>query len=301
MQRTRSIQAATAALFAALLLAGCGGSGGGDTGGGTSAATPDTGNSGTSSANNNFVAGIFLQSSGSGYVAFASSQNASSQFTGVASARLYTTSPTSTVFSTQTSKVIGQYNMTTSRQTIVTAQGDYSTLGLGNDIQVGQQNTSGFTYGLGGSPAILQATLTPTDVSGQAVSGIAGDATGGVAHTLATDTAPMPAGSVRYVTIVTATQPLLVVTSTATGLTLAQLQQQYGGATATLGDATYLTGMTGAPVSAYAQLNGAVYTASYVAAGQLAQLPLIAGTPYAYNQVAANFITQELQSHANSL
>ncbi|KVH51154.1 hypothetical protein WJ39_08310 [Burkholderia diffusa] len=192
--------------------------------------------------------------------------------------------------------------MTTSRTTLVTAQGDYSTLGLGNDIQVGQQNTNGFTYGLGGSPVILQATLASTDVSGQAVSAVATDANGGVAHTLGADTATMPSGSVRYTTQVMALQPLLIVQSgNALSQTLAQLQQQYGGTIATLGDATYLSGMTGAPASAYAQLGGGVYPASYAGANQVTSLSLVAGTPYAYNQTATTFIVQELKSHANAL
>ena len=66
---------------------------------------------------------------------------------------------------------------------------------------------------MGGSPAILQATLTSTDVSGLTVSTVATDANGGVAHTLAADTATMPAGAVRYTTHVTALQPLLIVPS----------------------------------------------------------------------------------------
>ncbi|WP_175969924.1 hypothetical protein [Burkholderia sp. BCC0322] len=292
---------AVALVLVGLVLTGCGG--GGDTGNGP-APSSNTGSSGSGSSatNGGVVSSVFLQSGGSGYFSFASSLNASSQYTGVARAQLYTTSASSSVFSEQTSNVIGQYSMTTTRMTLVTTQGDYSTLGLGNDIQIDQQSANAFTYGVGGSPAILQATLTSTDVSGQAVSAVAIDANGGVAHTLAADTAAMPAGSVRYTTQVAALQPLLMVQSgNPLSQTLAQLQQQYGGTIATLGDATYLTGMTGAPALAYAQLGGSVYLANYTGANQATGLSLVAGTPYAYNQTAAAFIAQELQTHAGAL
>ncbi|WP_155630872.1 hypothetical protein [Burkholderia cepacia] len=292
---------AVALVLAGLVLTGCGG--GGDTGNGP-APSSNTGSSGSGSSatNGGVVSSVFLQSGGSGYFSFASSLNASSQYTGVAKAQLYTTSASSSVFSEQTSNVIGQYSMTTTRMTLVTTQGDYSTLGLGNDVQIDQQSANSFTYGVGGSPAILQATLASTDVSGQSVSAVALDANGGVAHTLAADTAAMPAGSVRYTTQVTALQPLLTVQSgNPISQTLAQLQQQYGGTIATLGDATYLAGMTGAPAQAYALLGGSVYPANYTGANQATGLSLVAGTPYAYNQTAAAFIAQELQTHAGAL
>jgi hypothetical protein len=256
------------------------------------------------SAASAFVSSIFLQSGGTGYISFASSKNASSQYTGVASDQLSITNASSTVFNEQTSAVIGQYGATLSRQTIVTASGDFSTLGLGNDIQIFDQSPTGFTFGLGGSAAVFQATPTPADVSGQPVASVAADANGGIAHTLATDTAAMPTGSIRYSTQITAAAPVLVVQSgaVATSQTLAQLQQQFGGTIALLGDATYLTGMNAnSPAPAYAQLNGTVYPVSYVAAGQSVPLALLAGTGIAYNQIASNFIVQELHSHAAEL
>ncbi len=290
-------------------LAACGG--GGDTGNdaknnsasASGAASGTSGGQGTSSSSA-FVQSVFLETGGTGYVSFASSQNAASQYTGIAAEQLSLTSATSTVFNEQTSTVIGQFGTTLVRQAVVTASGDYSTLGLGNDIQIFTQGATGFTFGLGGSPAILQAALTPADVSGQSVASVATDANGGVAFTLATDNSAMPAGSVRYTTQLTATAPLLVVQSgtSASTQSLAQLQQQFGGTTATLGDATYLSGMNAsAPVAAYAQLNGSVYPASFATAGQAVPLTLLAGTSRGYNSVAANFIKQELVSHAASL
>jgi hypothetical protein len=190
------------------------------------------------------------------------------------------------------------------RMTLVTSSGDFSTLGLGNDIQMTGQSTNGFTFGLGGSPGVLQASVTSIDISAQPVVNVANDGMGGVGHTLVGDTATMPAGSVRYSIEVTATAPILVVQmQTMAGTsTLAQLQQLYGGTIATLGDVSYLGGMNaGAPVSAYAQLNGVVYLASYTAPGQPVPLTLLAGFEIAYNQTAAAFIVQELKSHASAL
>jgi hypothetical protein len=210
----------------------------------------------------------------------------------------------STVFNEQTSAVIGQYTATLARQTIVTAAGDFSTLGLGNDIQMFDQDSSGFTFGLGGSADVFRATLTPSDVSGQSIASVAADANGGVTHALATDTAAMPGGSIRYSTQITAIAPVLVVQSGAVPnlQTLAQLQQQFGGAIATLSDVSYLTGMNeSAPAFAYAQLNARVYAASYAVPGQSVPITLLAGTNIAYNQVASSFIVQELKSHATEL
>jgi hypothetical protein len=288
-------------------LAACGG--GGDTGNSANTASASGAASGTSggqssSATSAFVQSIFLETGGTGYVSFASSQNAAAQYTGIATEQLSLTGATSTVFNEQTSAVLGQFSTTLVRQTIVTASGDYSTLGLGNDIQIFTQGSTGFTFGLGGAAAVLQATLTPADVSGQSVASVATDASGGVAFTLAADTSAMPAGSVRYTTQLTATAPVLVVQSGTTAGTqsLAQLQQQFGGTTATLGDTTYLTGMNAnAPVAAYAQLNGSIYPASFAAAGQAVPLTLLVGTSTGYNLVASNFISQELRAHAASL
>lgn len=208
------------------------------------------------------------------------------------------------MFNEQTSAVIGQYGATLARRTIVTAAGDFSTLGLGNDIQMFGQDSTGFTFGLGGSADVFRATLMPSDVSGQSISGVVTDADGGVAHVLATDTAAMPSGSIRYLTQITANAPVLVVQSAAvaSSQTLAQLQQQFGGTVAALGDVSYLTGMSeNAPVSAYAQLNSGVYPASYAVAGQSVPITLLAGTSVAYNHIASNFIVQELKSHAAEL
>ena len=67
----------------------------------------------------------------------------------------------------------------------------------------------------------------PSDVSGQSISDVVTDADGGVAHVLATDTAAMPNGSIRYATQITANAPVLVVQSgaAASSQTLGQLQQ----------------------------------------------------------------------------
>jgi len=289
-------------------LAACGG--GGDTGNknnsSTSPVTDASGATGGSmpSSASAFVSSIFLQSGGTGYVSFASGKNTSSQYTGVATEQLSITTASSTVFNAQTSAVIGQYSATLARQTIVTAAGDFSTLGLGNDIQMFDQGSTGFTFGLGGSADVFRATLTPSDVSGQSIASVAADANGGVAHALATDTAAMPGGSVRYSTQITSNAPVLIVQSgaIASSQTLAQLQQQFGGTIATLGDVSYLTGMNAnAPASAYAQLNASVYAASYAVAGQGVPITLLAGTDIAYNQIASNFIAQELKSHADEL
>jgi hypothetical protein len=166
------------------------------------------------------------------------------------------------------------------------------------------QDSTGFTFGLGGSADVFRATLTPSDVSDQSIASVAADANGGVTHALATDTAAMPAGSIRYSTQITAIAPVLVVQSGAVAnlQTLAQLQQQFGGTIATLSDVSYLTGMNeSAPASAYAQLNARVYAASYAVPGQSVPITLLAGTDVAYNQVASSFIVQELKSHATEL
>ena len=289
-------------------LAACGG--GGDTGNNSNVnnasetgASGATGGSIPSSASA-FISSIFLQSGGTGYVSFVSSKNTRSQYTGVASEQLSISTASSTVFNEKTSAVIGQYSATLARQTIVTAAGDFSTLGLGKDIQMFGQDSTGFTFGLGGSAEVFRATLMPSDVSGQSISGVAANADGGVAHVLATDTAAMPSGSIRYSTQITADAPVLVVQSgaAATSQTLGQLQQQFGGTVATLGDVSYLTGMSeNAPVSAYAQLNAGVYAATYAIAGQSVPIRLLAGTDVAYNHIASSFIVEELKSHAVEL
>jgi hypothetical protein len=290
------------------VLAACGG--GGDTGNNSNVNNAsETGSSGAKggsipSSASAFISSIFLQSGGTGYVSFVSSKNTSSQYTGVASEQLSISTASSTVFNEQTSAVIGQYSATLARQTIVTAAGDFSTLGLGNDIQMFDQDLTGFTFGLGGSVDVFRATLASSDVSGQSISGVATDADGGVAHALATDTAAMPGGSIRYLTQITASAPVLVVQSgaVASSQTLAQLQQQFGGTVATLGDVSYLTGMSeNAPASAYAQLNVGVYAATYAVAGQSVPITLLAGTDIAFNQIASSFIVQELKSHAAEL
>jgi hypothetical protein len=289
-------------------LAACGG--GGDTGNNSNVNNAsETGGNGaaggsTPSSASAYISSIFLQPGGTGYISFASSRNASSQYTGVASAQLSISTVSSTVFNEQTSVVIGQYSSTLARQTIVTAAGDFSTLGLGNDIQIFDQDSTGFTFGLGGSADVFRATLTSSDVSGQSIAGVATDADGGVAHALATGTAAMPGGSIRYSTQITASAPVLVVQNgaVASSQTLAQLQQQFGGTVATLGDVAYLTGMSeNAPASAYAQLNVGVYAATYAVAGQGVPITLLAGTEIAFNQIAASFIVQELKSHAAEL
>jgi hypothetical protein len=290
------------------VLAACGG--GGDTGNNSNVNNAsETGSSGAKggsipSSASAFISSIFLQSGGTGYVSFVSSKNTSSQYAGVASEQLSISTASSTVFNEQTSAVIGQYSATLARQTIVTAAGDFSTLGLGNDIQMFDQDSTGFTFGLGGSADVFRATLASSDVSGQSISGVATDADGGVAHALATDTAAMPGGSIRYLTQITASAPVLVVQSgaVASSQTLAQLQQQFGGTVATLGDVSYLTGMSeNAPASAYAQLNVGVYAATYAVAGQSVPITLLAGTDIAFNQIASSFIVQELKSHAAEL
>jgi hypothetical protein len=286
-------------LFVATLLsalAACGG--GGDTGNNSNVNNAsETGTSGVAGGSiprsaSAFISSIFLQPGGTGYVSFVSSKNTSSQYTGVASEQLSISTASSTVFNEQTSAVIGQYSATLARQTIVTAAGDFSTLGLGNDIQMFDQDSTGFTFGLGGSADVFRATLTASDVSGQSIAGVA------------TDTAAMPGGSIRYSTQITANAPVLIVQSgaVASSQTLAQLQQQFGGTVATLGDVWYLTGMSeSAPVSAYAQLDIGVYAATYAVAGQSVPITLLAGTDVAYNQIASSFIVQELKSHAAEL
>jgi hypothetical protein len=298
-------------LFAAISLSALGAcGGGGDTGNnGNVNNTAETGASGATggsipSSASAFISSIFLQPGGTGYVSFVSSKSTSSRYTGVASEQLSISTASSTVFNEQTSAVIGQYNAMLARQTIVTAAGDFSTLGLGNDIQMFDQDSTGFTFGLGGSADVFRATLTPSDVSGQSISAVANDTDGGVAHVLATDTAAMPGGSIRYSTQITASAPMLVVQSgaVANSQTLAQLQQQFGGTVATLGDVSYLTGMSGnAPASGYAQLNAGVYAATYAVAGQSVPITLLAGTDIAYNQIASSFIVQELKSYATGL
>jgi hypothetical protein len=251
-----------------------------------------------------FISSVFLQSGGTGYVSFVSSKNTSSQYTGVAMEQLSITTANSTVFNAQTSAVIGQYNATLARQTIVTAAGTFSTLGLGNDIQMFDPGSTGFTFGLGGSADVFNATLTPSDISGQSIGSVAEDANGGVVHVLATDTAAMPGGSVRYSTQITANVPVLIVQSGAAAnpQTLVQLQQQFGGTIATLGDASYLSGMNAnAPALAYAQINASVYAASYAIAGNSVPITLLPGTGIAYNQIASSFIVQELKSRAAEL
>ena len=289
-------------------LAGCGG--GGDTGNNSNVDNASgTGASGATggsipSSTSAFISSIFLQSGGTGYVSFVSSKNTFSQYTGVASEQLSISTASSTVFNEQTSAVIGQYSGALARQTIVTAAGDFSTLGLGNDIQMFGQDSTGFTFGLGGSADVFRATLMPSDVSGQSISGVVTDADGGVAHVLAADTAAMPSGSIRYSTQITANAPVLVVQSgaVASSQTLGQLQQQFGGTVAALGDVSYLTAMSeNAPVSAYAQLNTGVYAATYAIAGQSVPITLLAGTGVGYNQIASSFIVQELKSHAGNL
>jgi hypothetical protein len=288
-------------------VAACGG--GGDTGNKNNDTSPVTDAGGAKGGSmpsyaSAFVSSIFLQTGGTGYVSFASGKSASSQYSGIASEQLSISTASSTVFNAQTSAVIGQYSATLARQTIVTTAGDFSTLGLGNDIQIFDQDSTGFTFGLGGSAGVFKATLTPSDISGQSIASVAEDANGGVAHVLATDTAAMPGGSLRYSTQIVANGPVLIVQSGAVvnSLTLVQLQQQFGGTIATLGDVSYLTGMNAnAPASAYAQLNATVYAANYAAAGQGVPTTLLAGTNIGYNQIASDFIAQELKSQADKL
>ncbi len=288
------------------MLAACGGGGSGDAGSGVSSASSGNGSSGSASttSSSNFVPSIFLESGGSGYISFLASENSSAQYSGIASEQLSLTSASSTVFNEQTSAVIGQYIATLTQMTLVTGSGDFSTLGLGNDMQLTGQSANGFTFGLGGSPGVLQATLISTDISGQPIGSVANDVIGGVGHTLTGDTSAMPAGSIRYSMEVTTTTPMLVVNrgSSAGSSTLAQLQQDFGGTIATLGDVSYLSGMSAsAPASAYAEISGVLYPATYVATGQPVPEFLLNGIELAYNQTAATFIVQELKTHASVL
>lgn len=305
---SRFIKGACLGTFVFIVLgsvAGCGG--GGDTSRNSKSLRPTSDLPGfetMTSSPHTVVPTIFLQEKGGGYASFASSRNDSSRYTGIVKQQLYLTRANGTVLSQQTNTVIGQYRAIARRMALVSAHGHFSSLGLGNDIQIGQQDASGFTFGLGGSPAVLQATITPEDVSGRLIAEVAIDANGGVAHTLADDAATMPPGSIRYTTQVSAVQPVLIVQNGLAELpqTLVQLQQQYGGTISSLGGVLYLSGMdAAAPDSAYAQLNGAVYPAAYADAGGPTPITLLAGTPYAYNETAAEFIAQRLQTHADAL
>jgi hypothetical protein len=129
---------------------------------------------------------------------------------------------------------------------LVTSSAAFRTLYPGNDMQLAAQSVNGFMFGLGGSPGVLQATLTSTDISGQPVGSVANDVIGGVGHTLTGDTSAMSAGSIRYAMEVTTTTPMLVVNrgSSAGSSSLAQLQQDFGSTIATLSDVSYLSGMS---------------------------------------------------------
>ncbi|WP_207004110.1 hypothetical protein [Trinickia mobilis] len=283
------------ALLAAALVAGCGG--GRDI---TSATIVDASSSINSQS---FFDSVFLTGVGEGYFQFDAVMDPTTGRPTAAGRTEYSVSgETDENFKPRDTVVAGEFGQSMMIQVYIAADGAVESTSsaytnMGSSSRIFKRMPQGYQLGMEGLPSPLyDVTLTPVDVSGQAVGAViskdSGSATNGLSILLASGTAPMPKGARIFQVSenVLTTHLWFRLSWMGSGWpSLEAAQAANGGTIRTLGGYRYLDG--GAKQGVYIEYKGVVHSGQLFNAGETH-----AALPGAYNRIAAEFIAQEEQT-----